>query len=527
MSLRALVPRLLLMLGTCGAVCAAEAPTAAPANPTFAVLEFRVLGNTVLKTTDIETAVYPHLGEGRTFADIEGARTDLENAYHAHGYGTVFVDIPEQTVAADGVVRLRVTEARLRQTQVQGARYFSGRQLRAAIPESEPGTVPDLPVLQDQVYAVNAASTDRSVVPALKAGPRPSTVDLTLNVQDTLPFHGALEANNQYTAGTTHSRALLVLGYDNLFGRLDSLGLQYQMAPEEPREVGVIAASYLARLDDHNSRLSLSYVHSSSNLAAVGVLNIIGKGSIYGMRYIRPLVVDAGQQSQVSVGFDYKDFGQDVRLDADNTLRTPLHYTSLSAAYNVTLRVPGRIITASPSLTAGLSGLGSAPHEFADKCYGCRPNFLVLHFDSAVRQDLFAGFTGVLQAGGQYTRDPVISNEQLSIGGVRSVRGYLEAESLADVGWHGGFELRAPNIMRGVANTTAVPYTFFDVGSVTFQKPLPDQPHSSTLRSLGVGLDLGAFNFIDAAFGWAYPLVDGPQTARGESRWQLSVRTTW
>ncbi len=287
--------------------------------------------NTVLQPTDIEAAVYPHLGPGRTFSDVEAARVALEDVYHARGFGTVFVDIPEQSVQDDGVVRLRVTEGRLRRTQVQGAKYSSGRELRALIPQAAPGTVPELPRLQSEIYAVNAASPDRSIVPALKAGPLPGTVDLTLNVQDTLPFHGTVEVNNQYTAGTSELRALTVLGYDNLFGRLDSLALQFQVAPQEPSEVSVIAASYLARLDENNSRLSLSYVHSSSDLATLGALNVIGKGSIYGLRYIRPLVVTAEQQSQASIGIDYKDFAQDVRLSDDVTFSTPIAYTSLSA----------------------------------------------------------------------------------------------------------------------------------------------------------------------------------------------------
>ncbi|HTP40119.1 MAG TPA: ShlB/FhaC/HecB family hemolysin secretion/activation protein [Steroidobacteraceae bacterium] len=491
------------------------------------MLEFRVLGNSVLQPAVIETAVYPHLGPDRTFADVEAARADLESAYRARGFGTVFVDIPEQTVQSDGVVRLRVTEGRVRQTHVQGARYFSGRQIRAAIPEAEAGNVPALPKLQEEIYAVNAASPDRSITPVLKAGPRPGTMDLTLDVQDALPFHGSVEVNNQYTAGTSTLRALAVASYDDLFGRLDSLALQYQVAPQEPRQVGVIAASYLARVDENNSHLSLSYVHSSSDLAAVGALDIIGKGSIYGLHYIRPLVVTAGQQSQLSFGLDYKDFGQDVRLDEDNTLSTPLQYASLALAYDATWRQPGRVWTASTSIATGLLGLGSARRKFADKCFGCRPGFLVLRADGTVRQDLHAGFFGLLDLGGQYTPDPVISNEQLSIGGTRSIRGYLEAESLGDIGLRGDVELHAPNYLPAATRITVSPYTFYAAGVTSYQRPLPGQDRSQTLRSWGLGLNLGGFGFVSGSLSWAYPLVDGPATARGDARWEFALRSSW
>src|SRR5512141_1442885 len=65
---------------------------AQPQKPqTFDVLEYRVLGNTVLPAASIERAVYPHLGPGKSLDVVEQARMALEQAYHAAGYGTVFV----------------------------------------------------------------------------------------------------------------------------------------------------------------------------------------------------------------------------------------------------------------------------------------------------------------------------------------------------------------------------------------------------------------------------------------------------
>src|SRR3974390_1653095 len=95
----------------------------------FNIWEFRVLGNTQLSAPEIERVVYPFLGAGKLFETVEAARAALEKYYHDRGYGTVFVDIPEQDVA-DGVVRLRVTEGRLAHVRLTGARYMSGRIIR-------------------------------------------------------------------------------------------------------------------------------------------------------------------------------------------------------------------------------------------------------------------------------------------------------------------------------------------------------------------------------------------------------------
>src|SRR5829696_1792449 len=57
------------------------APGTAP-EPAMYIREYRVLGSKHLPRIEVEEAVYPYLGPGRTFADVEQARAALEKAYH-------------------------------------------------------------------------------------------------------------------------------------------------------------------------------------------------------------------------------------------------------------------------------------------------------------------------------------------------------------------------------------------------------------------------------------------------------------
>ena len=45
----------------------------------FDILEYVIEGNTVLPVQDIERAVYPHLGEKKTIANVEAARESLSS----------------------------------------------------------------------------------------------------------------------------------------------------------------------------------------------------------------------------------------------------------------------------------------------------------------------------------------------------------------------------------------------------------------------------------------------------------------
>ena len=508
------------------ACSAAEPPAASPADGHFDVNEYRVTGNSVLESRAVERAVYPHLGPNKTLKDVELARTALEQVYHDAGYGTVFVDIPEQTVD-EGIVRLHVTEGRLHSVTVTGARYFSGRQIKSAMPAAKVGAVPDLPAVQTQLGAINAATADRSVVPVLKAGPIPGTVDLNLKVQDSLPVHAAVEVNNQYSADTSPLRASLLLSYNNLFGRLDKFSLQLQGVPGRPGQSDVLAASYVTSVFGTDS-LSLVFINSSSDVATIGTLGVTGKGKVYTGRYIAPLHNTQDFSDSLSLGLDYKDFAQDVALDKSSALHTPISYVNLSAAYTGARRFETRQYAWSGSATLGLRGVVNKTIDFADKCYGCKPDYVIWRADASVDQRLPRDFGVTLRLAGQYTIDPVVSNEQFLIGGAQSVRGYLEAEELGDTGVRGTLEFRAPNLARKESFMhTLIPFAFVDAGRIGFQLPLPGQPRSAKLASWGAGLNIETFSFLSGTFTWTRTLETGSHTGQGASRWLFNVRSSW
>jgi hemolysin activation/secretion protein len=500
---------------------AAPAPAGAP----FDVLELRVLGNTALDARAIESAVYPFTGPAKRMTDVESARAALERTYHEHGFGTVFVDIPEQSVD-DGVVRLRVTESRLRQVHVTGAKYFSGREIRAAVPAATENVVPNLPQLQKELTALNSQTRDRVVVPVLKAGPQPGTVDLALKVEDHLPFHGSVELNNQYTLDTTHLRAAVAASYDNMFGRLDSLSVQYQVAPESAQESHVIAASYALRLGTDGSSLAFQYINSKSDVATIGTLGVLGTGSVYGIRYLQPLPTTATAQN-FTFEADYKDFKQSILVNPTSGLNTPVDYIALTAGYSGVQGTQHEQIDWSSALNFGFRGTPYNAQQFADKRFEAQPNYFYLRSDAGITVQLPAQFSTALRLSGQYSNDPLISNEQLPIGGAMSVRGYLEAEELGDSALRSSFQFSAPplNLLSGRMHLNE--FLFYDVARAFTVDPLPGQLRHVDLRSVGAGLRFDGINHVYGALTWAYPLVEGSRTVRGDSTLLFVVRGYW
>jgi hemolysin activation/secretion protein len=511
------------ILGLNGVVAAAEA-TAAP-QAQFDVHEYRVLGNTVLANRDIETVLYPLLGDHKTLADVEVARAALEKTYHDRGFGTVFIDIPEQDVA-DKVVRLKVTEGRLHEVHIAGARYFSERKILAALPSAAVGSVPNLPDLQHQLAAVNLASADRTVVPILKAGPFPGTVDLALKVDDHLPLHGSVEIDNQNTPDTKPLRATVSLSYNDLFERFDSLSAQFQSSPQEFSQIKVLAFNYAWGVLDNGLRPSVYFIDSDSNVPTVSTLGVLGKGQIFGTRFAYSLDDAPASPQSLTLGVDYKHFLETIGLADSPALVTPISYVNLSVAYAGAWSsdlLQGSLGTAADF---GPRGAPNDPYAFANKRAEGRPNYFYVKIDGSLFVHMPKGFQLILRADGQFAAEPLITNEDFSITGADGVRGYLEAEVLADKGLKGSVQFQSP-VARFHTVALGDVFLFYDVGRANIIDALPNEPASTVLRSWGAGLNLFPGRWINGLITWADALADGPNTRRGQSRILFVVRSTF
>ncbi|HKE97072.1 MAG TPA: ShlB/FhaC/HecB family hemolysin secretion/activation protein [Povalibacter sp.] len=512
------------------ALSAEQAPQAPAAQEHFDVYEIRVLGNTVLPKADIERAIYPHLGPGKSLDDVEAARTALAESYARAGFGTVLVDIPEQAVD-EGIVRLQVTEGRVDRVRISGARYFANGQLRAQIDSVSPGHVPDLKQFQRQLGAAAGQSADRTITPVLRAGRTPGTVDVELKVKDNLPLHGSLEVNDRYTADTTETRVDANLSYNNLFQRFHSLSLQYQTAPENPSETRVIAGTYVIPIEGTRNAFAVYAVDTDSDVATVGTLSVLGKGQIYGARFILGLPSGRSLGHTMAFGADFKDFDENILLVDAPAQQTPISYVNWSATWSGGVHADVSFTNFSLGANFGIRGLANDPDEFAFKRYSGTPNqgdpgYFYLRGNLEHEQPLFAGMRWYVRAATQLTTHALISNEQFSIGGADSVRGYLEAEALGDYGVSGSLELHSASWHPAFLGSDFSIYGlgFADAGIVALVAPLPGQISDTGLYSVGAGMRFIGFGGMQGSLDWAYPLIDSTHIERGDSRIHFQVR---
>ncbi len=511
-----------------GAFASVTAQAQTAAQPHFDVWEYQVAGSQLIPVVEIERAVYPHLGPGRTIDDVEAARAAVEAAFRGHGYGTVVVNIPEQDVAA-GLVRLDVLEGRVERLRVTGSRYFSLGRIKAQVPSLAPGTVPALPAVQRELAAANKLSPDRRITPVLRPGRAPGAVEVELEVDDELPLHGSLALDDKYTRDTTRTRLNAALRYDNLWQREHGIGVSFQVTPQDPSEVQVLSATYLFRPEPSDVLVALYGVRSDSAVTTLGGANsavgVLGKGSIGGARIIKSLPAAGSVFHNLTFGLDYKDFADTVSPLSGGGFETPISYAKFVVAYGGFALKDDRRYQYNLEADFAVRGLGNTEKEFENKRFQAKPNFLFLRGEARHERALFDKAELAVEVSGQIATGPLVSNEQFSLGGAESVRGYVETQALADDAASGRFELRSPPLgglvaWRWLANSRAI--AFVDAAHGRIGDPLPGQDASFSLAGTGIGLRLAPGAGLSSMLDWAVPLIDNGDIRSGEGRLHFS-----
>jgi hemolysin activation/secretion protein len=485
----------------------------------FYVREYRVEGARRLKNLEVEEAVYPFLGPGRSPDDVELARVALEKVYHDKGFETVSVVVPQQDPRR-GVIRLQVVEGKVGRLRVIGARFFLPSRIKAEAPSLAVGNVPDMDRVKKEIVALNR-SGDRTVKPVLRPGVEPGTVDIDLNVEDKLPLHGSLELNNRYSADTTALRLNGSVSYGNLFQLGHTGGLSFQIAPQNLDDAQVYSGYYLARVSDGVS-LMVQGTKQNSDISTLGGAAVGGRGEIAGLRVIRDLPVTDKFYQTLSFGMDYKNFQEDIVVGKD-TVSSPIQYYPLVANYGATWIGKNGFTELNHSLNFHIRGMGSGVTDYANKRYNADADYVYLRSDLSHVHDLKGGSQVFGKVQGQIANRPLVNGEQIAGGGLETVRGYLEATALGDNGVFGTAEFRSPSFIgtpdaNGKRANEWRLHAFADGGLVGIYGALPGQQSQYGFASVGAGTRFMLLNHYNGSLDVGVPLIDQTHADAGDIR---------
>lgn len=514
------------------------------ATPVIDIGEIRVEGVSALPAIEVEKIVYPYLGPSRTAEDVERARAALEKAYQDKGYQTVSVVIPAQQVD-QGVITLRVVEGRVGRLRVRGAKYHDPDLIKAAAPSLAEGGTPDFNAVQKDLVALQSA--DRQVTPSIRPGVEPGTVDVDLDVKDEFPLHGSLEVNNRYNRNTNPLRLNGAVRYDNLWQAGHSIGFSFQTEVNPrtntatplnrdskpssgtgkiiPDDTQVYSAYYtIPKVGADWLSVTVSGTKQSSLNAGSG-LNVLGDGVIAGLRLVATPAPKGTYFQSISAGFDYKRFDNDITIAGVAVDAPPITYFPFTADYNGTkLWEDGSTTQGTLGATWHLRGLGDDEAEFEANRLGSSGGFIYFRADLSHTQKLPEDFELFGRMQSQVSPQPLVPNEQFGVGGLNTVRGYLESEALGDMGAAFTAELRTPSFTLGGTLDEWRLYAFGDWAGALVREAAAGQRSRYELASAGVGTRMKFAEHFSGSIDVGVPLLDGPYTDRHEARVTFTLK---
>lgn len=478
------------------------------------VKSFKVEGMKTLDAELAQGALDSYLNRPLTFAQLEAAAQEIVDLYREHDYFTVSAYLPEQKLSGDSVT-IKVVESTLNEVEVEGNARYSTEYLKwmlEPVVEDADGGLPRRSILQRQLLLLgdNMDLDARSVV---EGTDNKEKVDLLVQVDDDLPTHLTLDYNNLGARTTGRNRLGATFQWGNFTNRADMLTLRYvesDILNANVEGLDLFSLGYKTPINNHGTSLNFSYANSAFQVGReLQVLDIRGDADVFSLTVDHPIVRGPDANLYIDGGFIFQDIQNTIlgtQLSRDRLREVVLGLRGDWTSGSGRNYAGGRI---TQDLGTGLGGL-SPNDPFSSRQAG--GGFTKMTFDLArvqrINQELYAIFRGHHQTG--FSSLPFA--EQYGLGGINTVRGYLQSAYLGDTGYNVNAELRWAPLED---NRELLEIGFFlDHGASAIKRPFPGEIPNVALTGAGAGihLRLPEETYIRAEVG--VPLGNSPITAR-------------
>jgi hemolysin activation/secretion protein len=237
-----------------------------------------------------------------------------------------------------------------------------------------------------------------------------------------------------------------------------------------------------------------------SNISTLGGGTVVGKGQVYGIRFMKTLPAEKGWFHSLSAGMDYKDFVQDVTAGGV-VIASPIVYYPFTLSYSLSRVREHSFTEFNTAVVLHLRGMGGSQTEFRNRRFAASDNFFYLRGDLSHTHDLPGDLQLYTRIQGQASGSPLINTEQIAAGGINTVRGYLIA-----------MELRSPSFIgdgKDKANDWRA-YFFAEAAQLYVNNTLPGEKRTHSLASIGVGTRIRWQDHLYGSFDLGMPLVTQP-----------------
>lgn len=498
------------------AVPAPTVPSPASQVRNIPVKSFQLDESAILGKEEIQAVLAPYQDKTLSLADLMEAVAALNKLYDARNMPTARALLPPQEVR-DGVVRIRLVEARLGEFQLGGMKQVTPEFVKERLSLAS-GDLMSVDTLENDLMRFNRLH-DVQLRAGVRAGKSPGLTDVQLEVAEPRPHQFSLFADNagRYTVGENRvgftARAL------GISGRGDNL----MFTAIHARGTDSYYLGYSTPLNKDDLKLDVSYSQGGIEVVEGSFvpLDVTGESKDLSVGLSKPVVVE-GQRlmnvyGRLSAKESISEFGGVTQQNVDLTVLTlgvSGERQEMESAWSYDV-----------SLNQGLTELGG------------EASFFALRANGAWLRRLGSRSQLILRGGLQLSPTELIpSAEQFQVGGSASVRGYSEGLLSGRSGyvlsaeWRYALQDPEEYLLQHPDAPLFTGLVFLDHGGAFPYRPSPlkDATASDFLTGVGVGLQADWKNRVVARFALGWALRENPsENVQREPRLHASVSINW
>jgi hemolysin activation/secretion protein len=368
--------------------------------------------------------------------------------------------------------------------EISGNRWFRTGYLRRRV---EPGTQLDVNELQRQIHTLLEDPRIRRLAADLKPGLRPGESVLELRVEDQQPFRLQFDINNHQPPSVGAERGIVTVENANLLGWGDVLTLRYGRSDGlDP----LLDFRYAVPVTARDTTVSFQYRRNTLTVVEqpFSELEIESKSEIFTVGLRQPVYRTARALAALEL------VGE--RLEQKTTLlgmpftllpgarNGESVVTALRAAQEFIYRTQTQAIALRSRFSVGIDALGATVNTDREVPDG--------RFLTWLGQAQWAGRLPVLDSqlivrtDVQLTPDPLLTLEQVGVGGRFTVRGYRENTLVRDNAFLASVEARVPLVRNALLADYVELAPFYDYGRTW--SSVGKTPDPLDISSAGLGL---------------------------------------
>jgi hemolysin activation/secretion protein len=478
---------ILITIGLCLTPQMLWADAVAPEEFKFNVKHFSVEGLSPLSQSYLDDYFEPLQNRSYTLKELQKVSKALEQTIREQGHPFYRVIVPPQTLAT-GDVKLQVISFALGEIDVSGNKYFSRDNIIASLPPLKKSESPDTQDLSEALKVANRHPS-KQVQVTFKPNKTTDKLDANVAVNEQRPYQASLIVNNYGTQSSGDYRLTGALQYTNLWGLDHIVNGSYSTSPDHANSVQQYGASYSLPIYRLKGWLSAYYSNSSVNTGTVATdLTVTGSGEMYGIHYQQFLPKLGKYEHSMDFGIDNRYFINDIQFhnsQLGGNVRSAPFSVLYKGEYPWQNTHTGYYVQWVGNTDFG--GHNTQTHYQAAR-FNAKQNWDLLRYGSSFSVSV-KDWLIQTSLTGQHSHSPLISGEQLGIGGAFDVRGYDQRETGADSGEIVKFEVTTPawpalSIVDGQKTNL---YAFYDYGHGRLQSTTPSQAKDWNLSGTGIG----------------------------------------